>query len=101
MADALPIDQDLMPLPRTRFIGRDAERASGRDLLLDEAVPLLTLIGPGGVGKTRLALALARDVADYFADGIAWADLAPLDEAALVPMTLANALAITPSPGRR
>ena len=46
--------------PGTRLIGREAERAAARTLLLDEAVPLLTLTGPGGVGKTRLALALAE-----------------------------------------
>ena len=100
MADALPLDRNVTPLPRTRFIGREAERASARSLLLDDAAPLLTLTGPGGVGKTRLALAIAEDVAEHFADGVAWVDLAPLNDAALVPMTLANALAITPSPGQ-
>ena len=56
------------PIPRTRLIGRQAERATARARLLDEAVPLLTLTGPGGVGKTRLALALADEVAASFAD---------------------------------
>jgi hypothetical protein len=41
MADALPLDRDLMPLPRTRFIGREAERASARSKLLDDAAALL------------------------------------------------------------
>jgi predicted ATPase/DNA-binding CsgD family transcriptional regulator len=82
------------PIPRTRLIGREAERSVARSLLLEEAVPLLTLIGPGGVGKTRLALAIAQDVADYFADGVVWVDLAPLTEPTLVPPTVATALSL-------
>src|SRR4051812_33382897 len=97
MADALPLDRDLMPLPRTRFIGREAERERARSLLLGEAAPLLTLTGPGGVGKTRLALAIAGDVGHSFADGVVWVDLAPLADPAQIPATVANALGIIPA----
>ena len=61
-----------LPLLRTRLIGRQTEREMAWTLLLEEAVPLVTLTGPGGVGKTRLALAVAGDVADRFTDGLAW-----------------------------
>src|SRR5215207_3512296 len=80
------------PIVRTRLIGREVERASARSRLLEEAVPQLTLTGSGGVGKTRLALAIAEDVADHFADGTIWVDLTPLSDPALVPETVANAL---------
>lgn len=86
-----------LPIPRTRLVGRETERATAWALLLDEAVPLLTLSGPGGVGKTRLALAIAGDVGGHFADGVVWVDLAPLADSALVPAAVAAALGIRPA----
>src|SRR5688572_20343085 len=89
-----------IPIPRTRLIGREAERATARALLLEEAVPLLTLTGPGGVGKTRLALAIAQEVVDHFANGVVWVDLAPLADPVLVPSMIATALRLPSAQGR-
>jgi predicted ATPase len=84
----------LPPIPRTRLIGRTAEQSTARTLLLDDAVPLLTLTGSGGVGKTRLALAVAHELLDAFADGAVFVDLAPLADPTLVVPTIARALEV-------
>src|SRR5215213_3922435 len=85
-----------LPLRRTRLIGREGEIVAARQFLLEDAVPLLTLTGPGGTGKTRLSLAIAEDVADHFADGVVWVDLAPLADPALVPAAVVAALGLRP-----
>src|SRR5215208_2037615 len=96
VASAPALQYGSRPTPRTRLIGRETERAAAHAYLLDDAVPLLTLTGPGGVGKTRLALAIAADVAPQFADGVVWVDLAPLTDPKLVVTTVATALGATP-----
>lgn len=85
---------------RSPLIGRASEREAARAALLDAAVPLLTLTGPGGVGKTRLALALAQELADQFADGVVWADLASVLDISLVASVVAGALQVVAPPDR-
>ena len=60
--------------------------------LLDDQVRLLTLVGPPGAGKTRLAIMAATELADRFTDGVVLVDLSPLREAALVPSSIGAAL---------
>jgi predicted ATPase/DNA-binding CsgD family transcriptional regulator len=86
-----------LPLSLTSFIGREKEVAEVEHYL--RTTRLVTLTGPGGMGKTRLAVETARRVLSEFPDGTWLVDLAPLTEAALVPQTLAAALGVPHAPG--
>jgi non-specific serine/threonine protein kinase len=80
-----------MPVPARPLVGRAREVDEIRRLILEEGARLLTLSGPGGVGKTRLALAAASLLEPELAEGVRFVDLAPLSEAALVTSAIGRA----------
>ncbi len=94
VADGLPADfpplktldarPNNLPAQPNAFIGREPQIAEALALLRRPDVRLLTLTGPGGTGKTRLALQVAADLLDDFADGVWFVDLAPLTDPMLV-----------------
>jgi predicted ATPase/transcriptional regulator with XRE-family HTH domain len=88
-----------LPAPLTLLIGREADIASATHLIC-EGTRLLTLTGPGGVGKTRLALQLATETSTLFADGVVFVPLAPLADASLVCPTIAHVLGLRESGGQ-
>ena len=81
-----------VPTPLTPLIGRDHEYAHGLDLLSKGTARLVTIIGPSGVGKTRLALQIGLDSSSVFRDGAVFVDLASIRDAALVPSVIAQRL---------
>jgi predicted ATPase len=81
-----------LPTPTTPFLGRRAELRRVQDILADSSVHLLTLTGPGGIGKTRLALQAAEACSDLFPDGRWWVPLGPISDPQLVRSSLAAAL---------
>ena len=87
-----------LPAQVSRFIGRDAVLAEVRRLI--GAFRLITLTGPGGVGKTRTGLQVAAELLDGSGDGVWFADLAPLLDPDLVVATVANVLGIRGDPAR-
>src|SRR5262245_6622116 len=89
-----------LPVPTTPFLGRLDELEGVVDLVVREDIRILTLTGPGGTGKTRLALQAAAEAADRFRDGIYWVPLAPLRDPEQILPAIAAALEVREQPGR-
>jgi len=87
-----------LPAPAASFVGRSGERVHLGALLA--AHRLVTVVGPGGAGKSRLALAIAGDAVASFDDGVWFVDLAAVTDPYLVAVAVAEALGVRPEPGR-
>jgi predicted ATPase/class 3 adenylate cyclase len=83
-----------LPAQPTPLVGRESELGEVRDLLRAEGVRLLTLTGPGGIGKTRLGLQVAAELLDEFEDGVFFMALAPIIDPALVASAIAEPLGV-------
>ena len=93
--EALPNN---LPLQLTSFVGRERELAEAKELL--GKTRLLTLLGMGGLGKTRLSLQIGADLLDEYPDGVWFLDLAPITDPSLVPSEAAQVLGVREEPGK-
>jgi predicted ATPase/DNA-binding SARP family transcriptional activator len=89
-----------LPPSFSRFIGREQEKGRIEDLLATQGTRVVTLTGPGGVGKTRLALQTAHHLVNHFPNGAWLVELAGINNALSVPTAIAAALGILPDAGR-
>ena len=95
---AKTVDTHKLPVQLTSFVGRAEQIDDVRQTLADNR--LVTLTGAGGVGKTRLAVEVAAQMAAEFRDGVWYVDLAPITDPDVVPVTVARALGMPDQPGR-
>jgi predicted ATPase/DNA-binding CsgD family transcriptional regulator len=91
-SERLRLSPPALPVALTSLVGRDRELGELTTLLTDPSVRLLTLLGPGGVGKTRLAIRAAEELAAHFADGVTFVNLAPVHDAGLVAAAIVQAV---------
>ena len=83
-----------LPAPGSAFVGRDTELAAAKTLLLRDEVRLVTATGPGGIGKSRLALEVARQVNEAFPGGVYFVPLAAVKDPGLLALAIVQALQI-------
>jgi len=100
MQDAAPGTYPALPMPLTSLIGREHELADLIALLGRLNVRLVTLTGPGGMGKTRLAIAVTEQMAADFPDGVVFVPLAPLGDPAFVASAIAQRLGVREAAGQ-
>ncbi len=89
-----------LPVPPTPLVDREQQTTEAEDLVVRQGVRLITLTGPGGVGKSRLAVEVAGRLGPGFADGVRFVDLAAVSAAELVPAAIAAGLGLNTSGGR-
>ncbi len=89
-----------LPIQRTGFVGREREVDSARELLLNEDVRLVTITGPGGIGKTRLAVQVANGLVERFPGGAHFVPLSSLRDPALIASAIVQALGIREAKGQ-
>ena len=89
-----------LPVQRTVFVGREKEIDAARELLLRQDVRLVTVTGPGGIGKTRLAVQVASGLVEHFPGGIHFVPLSPLNDPSLVASVIVQTLGIREAGGQ-
>jgi predicted ATPase len=95
--DARPAN---LPLSRTGFVGQEKEVAAAKELLLRQDVRLVTVTGPGGIGKTRLAVEVAGGLTEWFPGGIHFVPLSPLNDPGLIVSVIVQTLGIWETGGQ-
>jgi predicted ATPase/Tfp pilus assembly protein PilF len=98
-APRAPVKTNNLPIIPTAFIGREHDVAEVKTLLSEHS--LVTLVGSGGVGKTRLAVRVGSELLEAFADGVWFVDLAPIADPELVSSVVAQTLGMSQQEGRR